>query len=206
MGGVLVIDGDDTRGGLVREAFQRAGFYAWEAADAGAGVHEVMTGSPCLIVVAQELAPLEDVKLLPLLRCLTYAPIIVIGAGDEVAVVRALYEGADAYVSLPLKPRILVARARALLRRYLDTRPWNFAPDADGEGQVVVRLSAAEVRALDAVLRAVVAGGVPAGMSGDGVGGGGPSPTHLDRVWRKLARALGGPLGSSGCAVAPEPE
>jgi two-component system alkaline phosphatase synthesis response regulator PhoP len=55
--------------------------------------------------------------LLPLLRRLTESPIIVLGSGGEMAMVRALFQGADFYLTRPVNVRELIARIRALLRR-----------------------------------------------------------------------------------------
>ena len=62
--------------------------------------------------------PMDGVDLLPELRRVTDSPIITLGIGGEMATVQALLSGADFYLARPVSLRELMARIRALLRRY----------------------------------------------------------------------------------------
>ena len=73
--------------------------------------------------------------LLPVLRRLTESPIITLGAGGEMAIVQALLAGADVYLTRPVNIRELMARIRALLRRYGVPRGIDGGPCFSAEGQ-----------------------------------------------------------------------
>jgi DNA-binding response OmpR family regulator len=113
---VLVIDADEGRQSVV-PALQDAGFRVVEALESGEGVRYILDDSPHIIILGEEMPPIDGVELLPLLRRLTGSPIILLGPGGETALVRALLHGADSYLSRPVNVRELIARIRALLRR-----------------------------------------------------------------------------------------
>jgi DNA-binding response OmpR family regulator len=113
----LIIDVDENRQSVVL-ALQQSGFRVTEALESGEGVKATLDGSPYVIVVGEEMPPINGVELLPVLRRLTDAPIIVLGAGGEMAMVQALLQGADVYLVRPVNLREFMARVRALMRRY----------------------------------------------------------------------------------------
>lgn len=113
----LIIDADESRRSVVL-ALQQAGFRVTEALESGEGVKGTLDASPYLIVVGEEMPAINGVELLPVLRRLTDAPIIVVGAGGEMAMVQALLQGADVYLVRPVNLREFMARVRALMRRY----------------------------------------------------------------------------------------
>ena len=112
---ILEID-DDVRRSMV-ELFQSESFDVVEEVDSSGGITRVMQGNPGIIIMAEDMPPLDGVELLPLMRRLTRAPIIVLGLGGETAVVKALMDGADMYLRKPLNYRELLSRVRALFRR-----------------------------------------------------------------------------------------
>jgi DNA-binding response OmpR family regulator len=114
---VLVIDADESRQSVVL-ALQDAGFRVIEALESGEGVKNTLDISPRIIIVGEEMPPINGVELLPVLRRLTESPVITMGSGGEMAMVRALFQGADFYLTRPVNVRELIARIRALLRRY----------------------------------------------------------------------------------------
>jgi DNA-binding response OmpR family regulator len=74
--------------------------------------------SPLVIIVGGRAVSIEGTDLLPFLRSLTDCPIVAIGIGEEMAMVKAMLDGADVCLGRPLNVRILIAHIRALLRRY----------------------------------------------------------------------------------------
>ena len=87
-----------------------------EASDSSDTVSLVMRDPGQVVVMAEEMPPLDFVDLLPLVRRLTRSPIIVVGAGGQSAVLHALLQGADAYMTRPVSRQELLARIRRLLR------------------------------------------------------------------------------------------
>jgi DNA-binding response OmpR family regulator len=112
----LIIDTDENRQSIV-PALRDAGFRVTEALGSGEGMRYILDDSPRIIIVGEEMPPTNGVDLLPLLRRLTESPIIVLGSGGEMAMVRALFQGADFYLTRPVNLSELIARIRALLRR-----------------------------------------------------------------------------------------
>ncbi|MCH8061849.1 MAG: response regulator transcription factor [Chloroflexi bacterium] len=113
---ILILGIDHDLRVSVVDLLQVEGFEAVVKGDSSDGVARVMQGSPALLIMSEDMLPLDGVELLPLLRRLTASPIIVVGAGGETAVVKALLQGADMYISRPINYRELLSRVRALLR------------------------------------------------------------------------------------------
>src|SRR5918996_831863 len=123
----LIIDADEDRQSVVL-ALQDAGFRVIEALESGEGVRNTLDASPRIIIVGEEMPPIDGVDLLPVLRRLTESPIIALGSGGEMAMVNALFQGADFYLTRPVNLREFMARIRALLRRYGVARGMNGEP------------------------------------------------------------------------------
>ena len=117
----LIIDADERRRELL-VPLKQAGFRVLEATTSGDGAKHALDNSPRIVVVAEEMTPLDGVDLLPVIRRLTDLPIIAIGSGGEMAMVQALLQGADVYLTRPVNIQEFIARIQALLRRYAIAR------------------------------------------------------------------------------------
>ena len=115
---ILVVDSDDIERRRLSAAFEREGFSVVEAASGVEGLFEVLESTPLLILLAEEVPPLEAADLLKVLRRISDAPVIIIGSGGDLEELAALADGADFYARRPFSLGVLLARARALLRRY----------------------------------------------------------------------------------------
>ena len=78
----------------------------------------VIEDRPDIVFLNDTVLPVGTLEVLPLLRLLTRALIVVIGPGEETNVANSLLQGADSYIKTPLRKREFVARLDALLRRY----------------------------------------------------------------------------------------
>lgn len=78
----------------------------------------VIEDRPDIVFLNDTVLPVGTLEVLPLLRLLTSALIVVIGPGEETNVANSLLQGADSYIKTPLRTREFVARLNALLRRY----------------------------------------------------------------------------------------
>ena len=115
---VLILDPDSGARAELAELFNEAGYEVEEETRAAPAISRVMRRDPSVVVIAEEIPSLDGVEILPLLRRLTKAPIVVTGDGDDTSsVVRVLLDGGDAFIGRPLNRRELMARVRALLRR-----------------------------------------------------------------------------------------
>jgi DNA-binding response OmpR family regulator len=113
---VLILETDHAMRRSVVELFRLEDYEVIEEADSSNAVTLVMGRVPGLILMSEDMPELEGIEPLPLLRRLTVAPIIVVGAGGEAAVVNALLQGADVYLSRPINHQELLIRVRALFR------------------------------------------------------------------------------------------
>ena len=116
MESVLVVATDPERALLVA-ILTRAGYATIEAREGAAGARKILDRSPTIIVMAEEVPPVNGIGYLPFVRHLTDALIVVVGHGGESSVSRALFQGADAYVTRPIDDSELLARFNSLRRR-----------------------------------------------------------------------------------------
>lgn len=113
---ILIIDTNQELGRETSNLLIPEGFEVITEADSGDGISQIIQRSPGLIILGEDMPPLDTVELLPLTRRLTQSPIIVVGDGGETSVVKCLLQGADVYLSNPVNYRELHIRARSLYR------------------------------------------------------------------------------------------
>jgi DNA-binding response OmpR family regulator len=115
---ILVVDDEDDIRGLVRALLERAGHQVSEAPNGRAGLRELYTAPPDLVVLDVTMPDLDGWATLERIREVTDVPVLMLTARDtEVERVRGLTGGADDYVVKPFGRQELVARVEALLRR-----------------------------------------------------------------------------------------
>ncbi len=96
----------------------QAGFEVRNVADGPAALEAVRAWTPQIIILDVMLPELDGFALLPALRRLTDAPIVMLSAKTETAEkVTGLTRGADDYVGKPFELAELVARLHSALRR-----------------------------------------------------------------------------------------
>ncbi len=116
MSRILVIDDDRELQTTLSAYLLAAGHQSVPVASGAEGCLSVSGAD--LILLDLRLPDGDGVHLCPLLRRKTRAPIVVLsGCDDEEERVRALMGGADDYVTKPFRPRELLARIHAHLRR-----------------------------------------------------------------------------------------
>jgi DNA-binding response OmpR family regulator len=114
---VLVIDRDEGIWEIVN-GLRELGLQVDAEAEIERGFQRVKD-EPDLIVVLGEFTPLvASTAALVALREITESPILMLGNGDETALVEALMRGADVYLRRPIRIRELAARVRSLSRRF----------------------------------------------------------------------------------------
>lgn len=122
---ILVVDDDDQIRSLLRARFEKDGFKVTEACDARQLRQALEGGAPSLITLDLTLGRDDGLALAREIRAARNIPIIIISAkDDEIDRVVGLELGADDYIVKPFSPREVVARVKAVLRRYSpDTAP-----------------------------------------------------------------------------------
>ena len=116
---VLIIEDDKRIVDWVKIYFERAGFSAHIAQDGDIGLRLARSLNPDLIVLDLMLPLLDGMEVCDILRHESDVPIIMLtaksGQPDRIA---GLEGGADDYIVKPFDPDELVARAKAVLRRF----------------------------------------------------------------------------------------
>ncbi len=118
---VLLVEDEAALRRVVRDLLVRDGFTVHEAADGVEALDAVDREAPDIIVLDLNLPRLDGYGVLTQLRAKSATaslPVLVLTAkGDEDSEVRVFEFGATEYLTKPFRPRALVARLRALLRR-----------------------------------------------------------------------------------------
>lgn len=116
---ILVVDDDEQVRTLLRNRFEQEGFVVGEAAS-GADMRTALASQTFdLITLDLSLDGEDGLALARQIRSERNTPIIMIsGKGEEIDRIVGLEVGADDYITKPFSPREVVARVRAVLRRY----------------------------------------------------------------------------------------
>ena len=116
---ILVVDDDAEIRVLLRRAFERDGFVVEEARN-GAEMRARIDGTNLgLVTLDLTLGGEDGLELAREIRARRNVPIIMItGKGDTIDRVVGLELGADDYITKPFQLREVLARVRAVLRRY----------------------------------------------------------------------------------------
>ena len=115
---VLIMEDHVRTAQLIGMYFERDGYEIAIAPDGRAGIQEARRLRPDLAIVDLMMPEVDGLDVCRVLRAESTMAIIVVTARTEEAdTLLALDLGADDYVTKPFRPRELVARARAVLRR-----------------------------------------------------------------------------------------
>jgi two-component system OmpR family response regulator len=120
---VLIVDDEPRIREVVEYALSREGFRVSVAVDGQAALELAARDSPDLVVLDVMLPEIDGLEVCRTLRRRSRAPILFLSArGEEVDRIVGLELGGDDYLTKPFSPRELVARVRAVLRRFDDAR------------------------------------------------------------------------------------
>ncbi len=118
-GSILVVEDERSMVDLVRMYLRREGFEVLVAYDGPTGLRKFREQSPALVILDLMLPGVDGWELCRQMRAESDVPIVMLTARDaEADRVAGLETGADDYVTKPFSPRELVARVKAVLRRF----------------------------------------------------------------------------------------
>lgn len=121
---ILVIDDDINLCQSLRIGLEREGASVITANDGRAGVRQAYEHHPDLILLDIRMPEMNGWETCRQIRNLSNVPIIMLTSlNKDQDIVRALEYGADDFVSKPFSRDVLVARARAVLRRTHTAKP-----------------------------------------------------------------------------------
>ena len=116
---ILVVDDDEAVRALLRECYELDGYSVVEAKDGQGLADQLAQGAFDLVTLDLNLGGESGLDLARKMRARTNIPIIMItGKGDTIDRVVGLELGADDYITKPFHVREVLARTRAVLRRY----------------------------------------------------------------------------------------
>jgi two-component system, OmpR family, response regulator len=116
---ILIVDDEAEIRTLLRKCFEREGFVVLEAADGAALRASIARHHVDLVTLDLSLGGEDGLELAREIRTTRNVPIIMItGKGDTIDRVVGLELGADDYIVKPFQLREVLARVRAVLRRY----------------------------------------------------------------------------------------
>ncbi|MCI1256374.1 MULTISPECIES: MtrAB system response regulator MtrA [Corynebacterium] len=131
---ILVVDDDPAISEMLTMVLQGEGFETVTVGDGAEAVEAARTRHPDLILLDLMLPGMNGVDVCRAVRDFSAVPIVMLTAKtDTVDVVLGLESGADDYVPKPFKPKELVARVRARLRRSTED-----VPESARVGDVVI--------------------------------------------------------------------
>jgi two-component system alkaline phosphatase synthesis response regulator PhoP len=143
---VLVVDDEANIRELVSVYLTAAGFNVRQAADGISAIASFARETPDLAILDIMLPGLDGREVAARIRAASTVPIIMLTARDsDTDKVAALESGADDYVTKPFSPPELVARARAVLRRFEATSTFQEPQRTIAIGGLVVDPSTREV-------------------------------------------------------------
>ncbi len=118
-GHILVVDDEPEIRALLRKCFEREGFQVTEACNGAELRARIEQGPVSLITLDLTLGGDDGLELAREVRGRCNVPIVMItGKGDTIDRVVGLELGADDYIAKPFQLREVLARVRAVLRRY----------------------------------------------------------------------------------------
>ena len=122
---ILVVDDEKHIVELARLYLEKEGYRVEDAGDGAEALAKVKSLQPALVVLDLMLPEIDGWEVCRRVRGESGVPIIMLTArDDDVDKIVGLEMGADDYLTKPFNPRELVARVRAVLRRYEKaTRP-----------------------------------------------------------------------------------
>jgi len=116
---ILIVDDDPEIVRVLRGYLEQAGYRVLTAYDGAEGLRRARQEAPDLVILDLMLPGMDGIDVCRALRQTSDVPIIMVTARvEETDRVLGLELGADDYVTKPFSPREVVARVRAVLRRY----------------------------------------------------------------------------------------
>ncbi|MEU9182964.1 two-component system response regulator MtrA [Streptomyces sp. NPDC048484] len=127
-GRVLVVDDDTALAEMLGIVLRGEGFEPFFVADGDRALAAFRESKPDLVLLDLMLPGRDGIEVCRLIRAESGVPIVMLTAkSDTVDVVVGLESGADDYIVKPFKPKELVARIRARLRRSEEPAPEQLA-------------------------------------------------------------------------------
>ena len=125
---ILVVEDDRNISDLIRMYLEKEGFEVRLAYDGGKAVEEYDKQAPDMVLLDIMLPVMDGWNVLRTIRQDSQTPVIMLTArGEDVDRILGLELGADDYILKPFDSKELVARVKAVLRRFQPAKPEAYA-------------------------------------------------------------------------------
>ena len=143
---ILLVEDDRELAELTRDFLENEGFVVWHEAEGKAARDRILASPPDLVILDIMLPGMNGYTVCRDVRPEYDGPILFLTARDEeLDEILGLEMGGDDYVTKPVRPQLLVARVRALLRRAVSTQR-STASKRVRVGDLIVDANCREVR------------------------------------------------------------
>jgi len=116
---VLIVEDDMDIQNINEKVFLNVGATVDIATNGADGIRKFFLEKPDLVIMDVMMPEMDGFEVCTRIRQVSSVPIIMLTAlNSEEEIIRGLESGADDFISKPYSPEILLARARALLRRF----------------------------------------------------------------------------------------
>ena len=150
---ILVVDDEARIREVVQYGLEKSGFTVQVATDGRSALEALAGGGFDLVVLDVMLPDIDGYELCRRIRAEGHLPILFLSArSEEVDRIVGLELGADDYLVKPFSPRELVARVRAVLRRFEAAGAQEARPTVLAHGRLRIDLERHEVRYADQVV------------------------------------------------------
>ena len=112
----LVIGNYRGRAGII-DALRGSAFDIIEATEGRRGLKHVLDDAPSVVIISGVSNAADQYSLLRAIRCLTSAPILVIGTGRETCANEAVFHGADGFIPQSRRLEMTSVYVHTLLSR-----------------------------------------------------------------------------------------
>ena len=131
---VLIVEDEEKIASVVKAYMEKADYQVFTALDGSEALNAFEAHHPDAVVLDLMLPKLSGEEVLQAIRRQSSVPVLLLTAkGSESDVVEGLALGADGYVIKPFRPRELVARLDALVRRFSPKEEREVVSFNDGE-------------------------------------------------------------------------
>lgn len=133
---ILIVEDDERLATLTKDYLESNGLKVSVEGDGSRAIERIKTEQPDLVVLDLMLPGEDGLAVCRIVRPYYKGPILMLTARTEdLDQVLGLEMGADDYVAKPVRPRVLLARIRALLRRVRET-PDEQLPESSSENRL----------------------------------------------------------------------
>lgn len=138
---ILLIDDEDDILEFIRYNLTKAGYEVYTARNGAEGLQQAAAHRPHLILLDVMMPTMDGIETCRALRCdpaLKETMVVFLSAlGEEEQQLAGFGAGADDYISKPIKPKLLLSRIQAILKRVAADKPASLV--IDRERHLVIR-------------------------------------------------------------------